>query len=117
MPQDPRLRAEDRMLLHDLAERAYEWRVGRALEEIAGAFDDWRAGRLAAVELAGLLHELEHDALRRLAEERTRLDVETYVALAVADRILNEGALTPTLRQALARRIDALRDLHGDEGF
>lgn len=93
--------------LRDLAGRAHEEELARALRPLAEAFDAWRAGRLDVWQLNDLIHRYHDGPQRQLWKRYADLGplATPMVAHAIVAGILYRAAIPPDVLEYLSAAI------------
>ena len=95
-----------KQLLREYASRAHEEELRRALVELSGAFDEWKAGKISSEGLSARIHEFHDGTARDIFNSYTHRLVEAPLARAIAGGILDKSQLPPELLEYLARSIE-----------
>lgn len=98
-----------RRAAHDLAGLAYERELGRALSELEGHFQKWRAGEISCFRLSELVHE-HHDGIARDLWRKYGGHPEMLLPLLIADGILSESELPEELHVEMRQAIQSMRE-------
>ena len=80
--------------LRELAARAHEEELRRALLPVAAAFDQWRAGNLGSGDRAELIHQF-HDGPARELFKRYHSQLEFAVAHAIVRGVIERDTVSP----------------------
>ena len=94
--------------LRQLAGRAHEEELRRALLTLANHFDAWKAGELDSFDLSDQIHAFHNGASRVLYNRYTGGMHEVTVASALARGILTPDDISPETLVVLARQIALL---------
>jgi len=101
--------------LRELADKAYEEELRRALTPLAEAFERWRERTASSFEISGLIHEFHQGPSRRIWGTYNALKPDALVARAVALGLLARETLPAELAASLAQRIEAIKADEGDQ--
>ncbi len=82
--------------LRELAARAHEEDLRRALLPVSAAFDEWKAGRLGSRGLAQIIHEF-HDGPARELFKFYNGDHRAAVGYAIASGMLERDQASPAV--------------------
>ena len=99
----------ERKLLRDLAGEVYEWELHGYLEELDGAFDQWRNGEMLSSELSDEIHTFHQHAARELWSMYQTLKEDEIVARGVVLGALSEADLSSQLRKKLKPLLETFR--------
>ena len=91
--------------LGDLVKQAHEEELSRALNVLAGYFDEWRSGRIDSVELNQIIHKFHQQTAHEIFVRYEMGDHRALVANAVASGILERKQLPVELIQDMERLI------------
>ena len=94
--------------LRQLAGRAHEEELRRALLSLANQFDQWKAGALDSFDLSDQIHAFHNGASRVLYNRYTGGMHEVTVASALARGILTRDEISTETLVALARQLALL---------
>ena len=92
-----------------LASVAYERELGRELDRVLAAFNNWKAKQLSAHDVSAAVHEFHDGAARDLYVLYTRIDPSQTVARAVAAGLLTDDEIPAELLTKLARSLEFYR--------
>lgn len=101
--------------LRELAHRAYEEALRRALLPVGEAVEAWKAGTISSFELSDRIHTFHQGPSRKLWSFYTALDPRTIVVDAVAQGILDIAAVPEDLRAEIGQQAAALQWALRDE--
>ena len=93
--------------LRELADRAYEIELGRALAALHSEFGRWQQGEVTAFDLSEAIHRFHQGPARALFSMYTHGHPTAAVAHAIHSGILDRGHVAP----------DLLKYLEGALGF
>lgn len=82
--------------LRELAARAHEADLRRALLPVSAAFDEWKAGKLGSGDLAQVIHEF-HDGPARELYKFYNGDHASAVGYAIASGLIVRGEVPPAV--------------------
>ena len=99
----------------ELADRAYEVELRRALAPLAEAFERWKVGAGTSVEISDMIHEFHQGPPRQLRGTYTALKPAALVARAAALGVLARNSLPPEVAASLADEINTFTQLARDE--
>jgi len=99
----------ERQQLCGLAGEVYEAEVALLLEDLANSFKQWRAGKLLPSELLEAIHEFHQYQSRSLWSMYQTLRETDIVARGLAQGLLAQAKVPPSLREKLEPFIDAYR--------
>ena len=99
----------------ELADQAYEEELRRALAPLADAFERWKVGAAASVEISDLIHEFHSGLSRQLRGMYTALKPDALVARAVGLGVLARKSLPPEVAASLADEIETFEQLARDK--
>ena len=88
--------------LRELAGRAYEIELGRALAELRGEFDRLQRGEVTAFDVAESIHRFHQGAARDLYLTYTHRHPKAAVAYAIQTGILDRTQIAPDLLKELS---------------
>ena len=100
--------------LNKLSMEAHERELDRELVELAEKFDDWKAGKPGAGELASLVHDYDTGVLRELFNFYNQAPLHMRVAYAVVEGILREGEIPEQVWPYIEGAIEFYRFQRGD---
>jgi hypothetical protein len=95
-----------RRLLRELAAKAHEEELRRALTPLANAFERWARREIDSFELSDLVHEFHQGPSRDLFVRYTRSPHDATVAYAIATGIINRQEVPEDLFEHLALALE-----------
>lgn len=95
--------------LRELAHRAYEEALRRALLPVGEAVEAWKAGTISSFELSDRIHTFHQGPSRQLWSFYTTLDPRVIVVHAVAQGLLDIAAVPEDLRADIQQQAAFLR--------
>ncbi len=93
-------------LLRELAAKAHEEELRRALAPLANAFERWARGEADSFEVSDLVHEFHQGPSRELFVRYTRSPHDATVAYAIATGIIHRRDVPDELLEHLARALE-----------
>lgn len=105
-----------RRVLRELAARAHEEELRRALAPPAEAFREWEQGRVSSIEISDLIHEFHQGpACSLYARYALRGADDLNVASAVARGALRRGDVPAEALEHILREVELCERLQGKE--
>jgi hypothetical protein len=102
--------------LRELAARAHEEELRRALVPLAEAFRGWEQGRVSSFELSDLIHEFHQGPARELyVRYALRGADDLNVASAVARGVLGREEVPAEVLEHLRREVELCERMRGEE--
>jgi hypothetical protein len=92
-------------IIRELAGRAYEIELGRALAELQAQFGKWERGEINPFDLSAAIHEYHHGTDRFLYNKYNSPDQHFNVANAIGTGILDRSEIDPEVLEHLADTI------------
>jgi hypothetical protein len=93
-------------LLRELAGKAYEAELRRALVPLAEAFEAWRSGKVGSGDLVERIHAFDQGPARELFVKYNRSRINFAVAHAVTTGILRREDIPPEVLDHLAGALE-----------
>ena len=93
-------------LLSELAGKAYEEELRRALVPLSESFDRWKEGQTASGELSDLIHGFNRGPARELFVKYDGKMNDIMVASAVATGILNKDEVPEELLEQISDLVE-----------
>ena len=100
-----------RKILRELRMEAHEREIAEHLDGLWLKFQDWKAGKMSAGELNGLIHEYDRGPSREMFSFYNNLAPDLCVASAVAKGRIKPEEIPAEVREAIQPRIDAFIEL------
>jgi hypothetical protein len=97
--------------IQNLAAKAHEEELRRALLILSEKFDQWRSGSLTSFELTEQIHKFHNGDARELFKRYEYIAQELAVAMAIANGILPQDSISPEIIDALSRQIEGFKEL------
>jgi len=104
-----------RKKLQELASKAYEEELRRALLPLAEAFERWKAGAVSSFQLSDLIHEFHQGPSHKIWSWYARFKPNATVPRAIAIGLLPRESLPEELAASLAHRIEAFTAEEDDQ--
>jgi predicted GNAT superfamily acetyltransferase len=111
MTKQPIGRKKRRKIFRELAAKAYERELDRALSDLESRFVAWREGQVDAFELNEEIHK-HHNGISRVLWSRYQLDPEILVPRLVVAGVLKEEEVPVELWEDIKPVIESIRNLH-----
>jgi hypothetical protein len=96
--------------IRNLAAKAHEKELRRALLILSEKFDQWRNGSLTSFDLTEEIHKFHNGEARELYKKYEYIGQELAVAMAIANGILTQDAVSPDILDALSREIEVCKE-------
>jgi len=98
-------------LIRQYARKAHEEELRRALEPLAGKFDEWRAGSVSSDELAEIIHKFHSGPSRELFKiHNAPAPLDLAVAYAITTGVLDEKKIDKAVLSHLEPAIRMYRE-------
>lgn len=88
--------------VRELAGRAYEVELGRALTDLQGQFGRWERGEISAFDLSDQIHQFHQGPARKLYVQYTEGYANLAVAHAIETGILDRTKIASDVLEHLA---------------
>lgn len=99
-------------ILRELADRAHETALRKALSDLSEDFDAWRQGDIDSFELAHRIHEFHQGPDRQIHLRYTRsVDLPFLVVQSIREGLIDRDAIPAEARPYLESTFDLYRDL------
>jgi hypothetical protein len=92
--------------LREVAMRAHEEELRRAIVPLAEAFEQWRAGKVSSGELVDLIHNFHQGPARELFKRYNYGSLDLAVAYAIVTGVIDRGQVPDELIDHLRRAIE-----------
>jgi hypothetical protein len=100
-----------RKQLRELADKAYEEELRRALAPLAEAFERWKVHGASSFEISELIHEFHQGPSRKILGTYQTLKPDALMARAVALGVLAGEILPPEVAASLTGQIETFEQL------
>jgi len=91
--------------LGELVKQAHQEELSRALNVLAGYFDEWRSGKIDSIELIQIIHKFHQQTAHEIFVRYEMGDHRALVANAVATGMLERNQLPDELIRDMQRLI------------
>jgi hypothetical protein len=97
--------------IRNLAAKAHEEELRGALLVLSKKFDLWKNGSLTSFDLTEQIHKFHNGDARELYKRYESISQDLAVAMAIANGILPQNAVSPEIIDALSRQIEGCKEL------
>ncbi len=97
--------------LRELAALAYERDVAKSLSNIASKFDEWKNGKISALQLNEALHEYDRGESREVWSRYDSNQFDIQVAGAIVRGLLTENEAGKEVVTLLSNQIQFLKSM------
>ena len=101
---------KQRKVLRRIAGRAYERELAVALEQIEGAFGEWREGKIDVWEVENRIHEHHQGISRELWKRYNYLDPQETVGQAIYRGVIKLDEIPEDLQDFATEKVERIKE-------